>query len=61
MKTFDLMQLCKYDPIKNCFVLAGTRKQYWPGTNIVKSTRNAFNWQRQSQQPKPIKHEARIP
>ena len=54
----NVMKLCKYDPAKNCFVLAGERKQYWPGTNVVKSTRNVFNWQ---QQQKPIKHEARIP
>jgi len=42
--------LIRYDPTKGCFVLAGKKKQYWPGTNIVKSTNNVFNWRK----PKPI-------
>ena len=36
--------LVRYDPKRGCFVLAGNKKKYWPGTNIVKSTGNAFDW-----------------
>ena len=36
--------LTRYDPVKNCFVLAGVKKQYWPGTNLEKSRGNAFDW-----------------
>lgn len=38
--------LVRYDHKKGCFVLAGEKKQYWPGTNRVKSTNNVFNWRR---------------
>lgn len=38
--------LVRYDYEKGCFVLAGKKKQYWPGTNIVRSTGNAFDWKR---------------
>ena len=41
-----MTNLVRYDSTKNCFVLAGEKKQYWPGTNVVKSTNNVFNWRK---------------
>ena len=41
-----MKQLVRYDYEKGCFVLAGEKKQYWPGTNLQKSTNNAFDWRR---------------
>jgi len=46
-----MKQLVRYDPTAGCFVLAGKKKQYWPGTNIVRSTGNAFDWKRKQQYP----------
>jgi hypothetical protein len=44
--------LVRYDYEKGCFVLAGEKKNYWPGTSLVKSTNNVFNW-RQKQHEVP--------
>lgn len=55
-----MTDLVRYDPIKNCFVLKGTKTEYWPGTNIVKSTRNVFNWRKQPQ-PQKAGNETRVP
>lgn len=51
--------LVRYDYVKGCFVLAGEKKTYWPGTNVVKSTGNVFDWRKQ--QPQKANNETRIP
>ena len=37
----------RYDAKQNRFMWASEKKVYWPGTKIVKSGNNVFNWKRQ--------------
>jgi hypothetical protein len=39
----DTIDLVRYDPARNCFVLKGTTMHKWPD-GTPKSMNNAFNW-----------------
>lgn len=49
INSFKIMDLMRYDIDKKCFVLAQLQPEveYWPGTDVVKSRNNAFEWQGQ--------------
>jgi len=42
--TIDTLDLVRYDPARNCFVLKGTTMHTWED-GTPKSMNNAFNWQ----------------
>jgi hypothetical protein len=43
MSTINTLDLVRYDPARNCFVLKGTTMHTWPD-GTPKSMNNAFNW-----------------